>query len=350
MIRRTLCAAAAALATVVVLVGQGTWTNPALSENKEEQFGFWVGEWDVNLRIRQNDLSWKDSIRAHTKIFSILDGHAVLELWDSTPIVGYSLRYYDSAKGKWVLWLNWPSKDQSGSGSLEGEFRHGRGEFSNTRKNAQGGETISRYTFADVSPISLRWDDAYSSDGGKTWTHRWIMEFSRTAPKPTLPTEGDTAHTFDGGQRCSPEEFRRYESLAGQWRGDMRSEEFSSAPLSGHGYRVLGGCALIFLRTAASGHKKVETFGHLTYNTRADTYELTLIDNQGSPARVFYGSYADGVLDLKHAPQRGAPATHRYVIALPTSEGLLSERLLEADPQGEWTEKAAWSMKPQPQG
>ncbi|NIQ57389.1 MAG: hypothetical protein GWN71_29565, partial [Gammaproteobacteria bacterium] len=66
-----------------------------------------------------------------------------------------------------------------------------------------GGETISRYTFSDITPASLRWDDAYSTDGGETWTHNWIMEFTRTGAKPTLAADGGPEHTFHAGGRCA---------------------------------------------------------------------------------------------------------------------------------------------------
>jgi hypothetical protein len=31
---------------------------------ESRQFDFWVGQWDVNLRIRQDDGSWLDGVQA----------------------------------------------------------------------------------------------------------------------------------------------------------------------------------------------------------------------------------------------------------------------------------------------
>jgi len=90
---------------------------------ESRQFDFWVGAWDVNLRVQQEDLSWKDSIKAEARVYPILFGKAVLELWDSPNIKGYSLRYFDVKQGKWVLWLNWPGQNSSGSSILIGSFR-----------------------------------------------------------------------------------------------------------------------------------------------------------------------------------------------------------------------------------
>ena len=61
---------------------------------ESRQFDFWVGAWDVNQRVQQEDLSWKDSIKAEARVYPILFGKAVLELWDSPNIKGYSLRYF----------------------------------------------------------------------------------------------------------------------------------------------------------------------------------------------------------------------------------------------------------------
>ena len=41
-----------------------TWKSSAFSEDRARRFDFWVGAWDVNLRIQQEDASWKDSIAA----------------------------------------------------------------------------------------------------------------------------------------------------------------------------------------------------------------------------------------------------------------------------------------------
>lgn len=318
-----------------------TWANSAFSADPERQFDFWVGEWDVNLRILQDDLTWKDSIAARAEIRSILDGHAILELWDSAPIVGYSLRYYDAARGTWVLWLNWPGRNSSGSSSLEGAFRHGRGEFFSVAEDAQGQPTITRYTFSDVSPTSLRWDDATSSDGGRSWRASWRMEFSRTAEQPRdLP--GETAHTWQDGQRCDRDEFRRYEFLAGAWRGTLTRPGGPGSPIpaTGRDAKVLGGCALLGFREAG----ELQTFMHLTYNTYADVYELTLLDNQGAPVRLYYGQASDEGLDLAHAPSPGAAPTHRWVLRAPDADGNVLEQLLQAGDDGSWVLTAEWRL------
>lgn len=250
---------------------------------ESRQFDFWLGEWDVNLRIRQDDLSWQDSVQAQAHVFPILDGKAVLELWSSGPIKGYSLRYFDVERGEWVLWLNWPGENRSGSSSLGGTFRHGRGEFFSTSQR-NGTETISRYTFSDITPDSLRWDDAFSGDGGATWSHGWIMEFTRRAEAATLPPAGGPAHTWVDGSRCTLPPFRTLDGLAGRREGIV-----GDVPSVMTGYQVLDGCAVLLLTATPGAGPAMQAFQHLTWNTYASRFEMTHLDGRPeSSADVFY--------------------------------------------------------------
>jgi hypothetical protein len=254
------------------------------------QFDFWVGVWDVNLRVRQDDSSWPDTYASVANVYPVLGGKAILELWseDRIPgIKGYSLRYYDTARSEWVLWLNWPGMNRSGSSSLAGEFRHGRGEFFATGQNPDGTETISRYSFSDISDDGFRWDDAFSSDGGATWASDWIMEFSRTAGKPSLPEGGGPAHTYHEGARCDAPEFRKYEFLSG--RRDGQVEAGGSGPVSITGYQILDGCAVITFAGPDGDPERAWGFSHITWNSYAERYELTSLTSQSStPVRMFF--------------------------------------------------------------
>ena len=270
------------------LVAQSTETTATWNFTEARQFDFWIGAWDVNLRMIQPDNSWKDSVKSKVEIYPILDGKAILELWDSSSIKGFSLRYYDTQKKKWVLYLNWPSNSRSSSvGSLEGNFRHGRGEFF-----SRNGNRISRYTFCDITPNSLRWDDAFSIDGGKTWTNNWIMEFSRTAPIPIWP-RGDSAHTWSGGGRCTGEPFDRIGSLVGQWQGEFSSVGKAKVPAELRFYRILGGCTVIrFLEVPiGDGDKKFRQFELLTWNAAKQKLQSLQLDNQiDKPADLLNGN------------------------------------------------------------
>ena len=309
--------------------------------SESRQFEFWVGRWDVNLRIKQPDGTWPaQSVRADAKIFSVLDGKAILELWDSQPIKGFSLRWFDSAADEWKLWLNWPGPGRSGSSGLAGTFRHGRGEFFSERGNPDGTTTTSRYTFSDITPTSLRWDDAYSTDGGATWRHQWVMEFSRTEQAPRLPLEGGPTHTYGDGTRCANPEFRRFDEIAGRRSGIVRRLEDgqwreAEAELVGH--EVLGGCALIArLRTQVDG-QALESLHVLTWNTFASMFEESTLDSRAdSGLELYYGSSeGDRVSMVRHPVFGEEIAGRRHTWDLGES---ISLRVAVPDDAGGWVD------------
>ncbi|MEZ5425026.1 MAG: hypothetical protein R2747_02070 [Pyrinomonadaceae bacterium] len=255
---------------------------------KSRQFDFWVGEWDVNLRVQQADKTWRDQHKSVARIYSILDGKAILELWSESKegINGYSLRYFNPQKNKWDLWLNWAGKNRSGTNGLDGEFRHGRGEFFFEQPLPGNMMQIARYTFSDITPDSLRWDDAYSRDGGKTWAGNWIMEFTRRALQaPPIGSE-KKLHTYFDGTRCDLPQFNALKELSAN---QPDKPEFRL-------YNILDGCIVIgFIEK-----KKRKSFFSLTFNTFANLYELAFLDDRDQSAlALFYGQKTSDGFALK---------------------------------------------------
>lgn len=249
------------------------------------QFDFWIGEWDVNLRVQQPDKTWKDQHKATARIYSILGGKAILELWSEGKegINGYSLRYYNPKKKKWELWLNWAGKNRSGTSGLEGEFRHGRGEFFVERIQPDGGDRISRYTFSDITPNSLRWDDGYSTDGGKTWASNWIMEFTRKAEKASGIGEEKNLLTYFDGSRCDLQEFEVLKNISKDFGPPSKD---AGDPGSLSLYNILDGCIVAGFLTEYGERY----FFTLTWNTYAGVYEFAVIDDRsGNTLALYYG-------------------------------------------------------------
>ncbi len=274
-----------------------------------DQFDFWLGRWDVNLRIKKDGEWPPSSVRAEAEIYSVLDGKAVLELWDSEPIKGFSLRTFDAERGEWLLWLNWPGENRSGSSGLSGSFHHGRGDFYSEKSAKDGGTLLSRYSFNDVTPTSLRWDDAYSTDGGETWSHKWRMEFSRTGQRVELDAAGGDVHTYGGGGWCDLPQFRRFEALAGSRQGSLRHRNagaWSEASARLTGYRVLEGCVVLAVLASEIDGRPYESFHQLTWNTYASVFEETVLDSDaGSALSIYYGPDAEGALTLSRRPTFG---------------------------------------------
>lgn len=350
----TLLVVALLLPASVAAAAIPTTPGPVDPESPPEarQFDFWIGEWDVNLRTLQPDATWRDDVAARAHIHPILGGKGILELWDAPAIKGFSLRSFEPDRGEWVLWLNWPGPDSSGLGSLSGAFRHGRGDFYARSPRADGSVSVSRYSFNDITPTSLRWDDAYSKDGGRTWTHNWIMEWTRTAARPTLDPAGGPAHTGHDGGRCTLDAFGPLDGLVGRRAGRLHAAPVdgptyapASAPVDAsaeaaggagpavlRGYRILGGCAVMLLLDDGAGDERL--FAHLTWNTSAGRMDLLLLDDHPrTGARRYLG--APGARDLRLHDAAGGPGR----VTIGTGDGavtLIVETAGRGGPQVEW--------------
>ncbi len=197
------------------------------------QFDFWIGEWSVQNRDLQPDGSWKDGDVARARITPVCGGNAILEEWagpfHGSFMNGFSLRAYDPVRRDWNLLLFWTTDGNGAFGRLRGRFRHGRGEFF-----AGGGSSLTRYSFSDGLPDSVRWDSATSGDAGVTWKTDWIMEFSRTRAAGEVTQDRLLEIAWTEGELSPHEAARELDWMLGSWEGiqtDAGSGEESEARL-----------------------------------------------------------------------------------------------------------------------
>jgi len=92
---------------------------------------------------------------------------------------GVALRGYDA---KTHLWSIWWLDSRALSGPLDppvrGRFVGGVGTFYSD-ETVNGKPHKTRYIWSHITARSARWEQAYSTDGGKTWETNWIMELAR---------------------------------------------------------------------------------------------------------------------------------------------------------------------------
>ena len=272
-----------------------------LNAPEAHKFDFWIGEWKVQNRFRQDDNSWKDEGGARVKIFPVLDGKAVMEFWDGTAkdmkeTKGFSLRYFDTEAKKWKLVLNWPQPNNGRFFFLDGEFRHNRGEFFVDFTNRQGQYVILRYTFCDITPNSLRWNDGTSLDSGKTWQTNWIMEFSRTADKPQWPSTNERFHTYDNDSWNTATEGKRFDSITGLWKGKSEITTPNgnmTRNLEMKVWKVLNGTSFL-LKVNSLAENPFNEIMMLTYNEMSNSwFLLELDDRKESDFNLFSWAVAD---------------------------------------------------------
>lgn len=149
-------------------------------------FDFLVGEWTVaNQRLKERlagSTEWEE-FTSTSRCWSLFDGAANLDEFafpDGSH--GLTLRLLDRARQEWSL--NW-SASQTGTllppvtgrfhetdGNLEGRF-YGDDEHN-------GRPVRVRYIWSRITSNSARWEQAFSTDGERTWETNWVMDFTRS--------------------------------------------------------------------------------------------------------------------------------------------------------------------------
>jgi hypothetical protein len=147
-------------------------------------FDFFIGRWKAhNRRLRErlkgsND--WEE-IHGVAVVRKVLGGLGNLDEItmnrETGRLEGMTLRLYNPESRQWSM--HWSS---SADGILQppliGSFVDGRGEFY-SQELFEGRSIFCRMTCSNITETSCRWEQAFSTDGGKTWETNWIAELSR---------------------------------------------------------------------------------------------------------------------------------------------------------------------------
>jgi hypothetical protein len=260
-------------------------------------FDFWIGEWDVQNRHRRPDAgdpAWVDTGAATNRVEAVLQGCAVVEHWrgkvNGRELIGFSVRAYNPILREWDLVLLWPQPERPGFGLLRGAFRHGRGEFFFDGRDAEGRPLRNRYAFADITPSSLRWDSAVSTDAGLTWRTTWIMEFTRRPPGAAPLLNGHTSTHA----RCSFPEIRALDYLAGRWEGT--TTDGAATPVTVESVPILEGCGAMDFVTIGAGDDRVEAFHVRTWEPARKAWVAYRMDTRSGVLHRLEGTVADGVV------------------------------------------------------
>jgi hypothetical protein len=156
-------------------------TNPGLHD-----FDFFAGRWRVHHRQLKHRLAdCEDWIEfpGTTTAQLLMDGFAnmddnVLELPGGT-YRAVTLRAFDPKAAQWCIW--WLD-GRTPSGPLDppmrGAFEAGIGTF--YAEDTFNGKPIRiRFIWSKITPVSCRWEQAFSPDNGLRWETNWIMHFER---------------------------------------------------------------------------------------------------------------------------------------------------------------------------
>jgi hypothetical protein len=172
-------------------------TPSATRQAGSHDFDFLVGEWRVHHHRLKPDGEWVDfeGTLSNRKLMDSegdMEEHAL-----NAPSGAYgavALRAYDSKTGQWAIWWldgRYPSRplDPPAKGRFENGIGSFYGDYIQDGKPMRG-----RLQWSNITPTSARWEQASSSDGGKTWAPNWIMSVERdTSNHPHTVARGDAS-------------------------------------------------------------------------------------------------------------------------------------------------------------
>lgn len=153
-------------------------------QNGQHDFDFEIGKWKTELKVLKNPLSGATTwvqYEGTTNVIAVCDGRSnLVELnvkGSAGQIVGVSLRLFNPKTNQWSL--NFASmRDGNLTIPAIGGFKDGRGEFFN--EDTFGDRKILvRFVVSAITPNSCHFEQAFSTDNGKTWEVNWIADDTR---------------------------------------------------------------------------------------------------------------------------------------------------------------------------
>lgn len=167
---------------------------PALAQatrDGQRDFDFEIGHWRTHLRFRaplSGSAEWAE-YTGTSIVTKVWDGRAnLVELDVEGPrgrIVGLSLRLYNPQARQWSL-----NFSNARSGTLAkpvvGEFKEGRGEFLGVEEH-EGRAVLVRFVITPITSDSVRFEQSYSDDWGRTWMANWIATDTRMKERVGAP-------------------------------------------------------------------------------------------------------------------------------------------------------------------
>jgi hypothetical protein len=150
----------------------------------QHDFDFEVGSWRTHLKRLLHPLSgsseWTE-YEGTTIVRKVWNGRAnLVELVADGPaghFEGLNLRLYNPQSRQWSL-----NFANAASGDLSqptiGGFKDGRGEFYD-QEDFNGRAVLVRFLILPVDADTIRFEQAFSDDGGRTWEVNWIATDTR---------------------------------------------------------------------------------------------------------------------------------------------------------------------------
>jgi hypothetical protein len=152
----------------------------------QHDFDFFIGTW------KQHNRRLKDPLTGSTTWYEFESRSVARKLWGGkanmdefeadTPnghIQGLTLRLYDPKAHQWsIYWANSATSGPMGVPTVGAFDASGRGEFFD-QEFLLGRTILVRYLWTRTGTDACRWEQAFSTDGGKSWETNWVTDSVR---------------------------------------------------------------------------------------------------------------------------------------------------------------------------
>jgi len=150
----------------------------------QHDFDFEIGTWRTHLKRLAHPLSGSSEwvkYEGVTTVRKVWNGRAnLVELTADGPgghFEGLNLRLYNPRSRQWSLNFANSSGGTLGQPTI-GRFVDGRGEFYD-QEDFDGRTIFVRFVITPLDADTIRFEQAFSDDGGKTWETNWVATDTR---------------------------------------------------------------------------------------------------------------------------------------------------------------------------
>jgi hypothetical protein len=284
---------------------------PNAPRDGQHDFDFSIGTWRTHISRRVHPLSgsnvWADYVGTSV-VRKLWDGRGSLGETEADGSAGHleamSLRLYNPEARQWSLRYASAGGTTSTPTALTvptvGEFKNGRGEFFDTEL-FNGKSVLVRNVWSDISASSIRFEQAFSEDGGRTWEVNWVAVDTRVDEQPAASAQ--PVRMLEKEKTEAHDNQHDFDFEFGAWKVHLRRLRH---PLSGSNewldYDGISTLSKVWDGRANIGELEVDGAGsHLEglslrlYDSKAHTWSIYWANSRdGDVGTPMMGRFANG--------------------------------------------------------
>lgn len=315
-------------------------------------FDFLIGEWSVHhryLRIQGDKREWIQ-VDGTCGNLQLMDGLANIdECTINAPGGAYQaigLRSFDVKTKQWAIWWldgRYPSGPLDPP--LKGSFENGVGTFYSEYLEKEKPMRM-RFIWSKITSNTAHWEQATSSDNGKTWETNWIMEFQRQSiEKPSQ----DSAQIAKVSNSIG---LANFDFLVGEWK--VRHHRFQPdgnkwVDFNGNcsNHKIMNGSANIEEHKLDSPNGAYRAIGLRSYDPKTQQWAIWWLDGRypfGPIDPPVTGKFEDGIGKFySDYTNDGKPMRVRFLWSKITPTSARWEQSTSDDDGKTW--KSNWIME-----